>query len=285
MIIDSHLHIWSLARGDYTWLTPDLSKLYFDHQLDDILPLFEQQGVSKCILVQAAPSVAETHYLLTQAQIHSEHVAGVIGWIDFASNQALEQLEELSLEPLIRGIRPMLQDLKPDSWILQAQFAPVFQGLINKGLVFDALVSHAQLPVVYELASRYPELKIVIDHCGKPDLDNGNHQSWLADLTKLAQFPQISIKLSGLPAQSTAAFNQQHAFKYVSDVICLYGADRVLWGSDWPVVKLASDYRSWLNFCQQCCQTLKLCSLQQASIFYRTAVAVYGLSTSIEPNK
>jgi L-fuconolactonase len=278
MIIDSHLHVWKLARGDYDWLTAELSPLYADHALTDILPLFDQNRVSKCILVQAAPSIAETQYLFKQAKLHSNHVVAVVGWIDFSSKHALKQLDELCLEPLLRGLRPMLQDISPDNWILQERFTPIFQALINKGLVFDALVKQQQLPVIYELACRFPKLNIVIDHCGKPDVDKTPNTQWQKDLAKLAQCPKVTIKICGLPAQFAPAFDEKSALHYITEVFALFGADRVMWGSDWPVVKLASDYLSWLSFCQRCCRLLNLSQPQQTSLFYQTAIDVYGLS-------
>lgn len=277
-IIDSHLHVWMLARGDYEWLTPDLNNLYADHALPDICPLFKQQGVDKCILVQAAASIAETHFLLQQAKDNVDLVAGVVGWIDFTSTQALKQLNTLCLEPLLLGIRPMLQDISPRDWILQEQFSPIFHALINNELVFDALVKQKQLSVIYELACRYPDLKIVINHCGKPDLDTPDRRQWLADLKALAQCPSVTIKLSGLPAQSTKAFDENVALGYVTEVIAQFGANRVMWGSDWPVVKLGSDYLSWLKFCQYSCTQLNLSLQQQSYLFHQTAAVVYGLS-------
>ena len=282
MIIDSHLHIWSLARGDYHWLTKDLGPLYADHSLSDIEPQFEQRGISKCLLVQAADSVAETQFLLEKAHANREYVVGVVGWINFNDGNACEQLKLLARDPLLVGIRPMLQDISPDNWVLQDKFRAIFNAMIELDLVFDALVKEEQLPVIYELACRFPKLSIVIDHCGKPEMDGASHTHWLVNLKTLAKCANVTIKLSGLPAQTANRFQADTSLFFVKQVMDLFGFKRVIWGSDWPVVKLSSDYSEWLTFCQHACSSLGLNEQQQVRIFSLNAIEVYGLDLCIE---
>lgn len=278
MITDSHLHVWSLQRGDYTWLNPQLGCLYADHNLSQLKQLLKQEQVKQVILVQAAATLAETLYLLEQAKDYPELVGGVIGWIDFNAPDALQQLEILVANPLLLGIRPMLQDISPDDWILQPAFTDIFSQLADKQLVFDVLVKQNQLPVANALARRYANVTMVIDHCGKPDLDSCDSEFWLAELSKLATCANVFIKLSGLPAQSSQSFDPHVAFTYVSRVFALFGVRRVMWGSDWPLVKLGSDYQQWLHFCQQACKKLGFNQQQQMHIFHKNACDVYGLT-------
>jgi L-fuconolactonase len=278
LITDTHLHVWSLDRGDYDWLSPELGCLYADHALSELDDLFKQKLIKQVILVQAAATGDETQYLFDQAKQHKKRVAGVVGWLDFEANDALHQLDAMAINPTLVGIRPMLQDISPDTWILRSDFADIFHKLAEKKLVFDVLVKQNQLSVAHQLARRYANVTMVIDHCGKPDLDSEDSGYWLAELTKLAACCNVYIKLSGLPTQSKHAFNTQVVFEYVQQVFNLFGVNRVMWGSDWPVVKLGCDYLRWLHYCQQFCNKLGFNQQQQNQIFHKNACQVYGLT-------
>ncbi|MDN4503447.1 amidohydrolase family protein [Alteromonadaceae bacterium BrNp21-10] len=281
-IIDSHLHIWQLSRGDYRWLTPELPVLYQDFSLADALSVLNENDVHRSILVQAADSMAETEYLLEMAASQKEHIAGVVGWIDFSSSRAVAHLQRLSENPLLIGVRPMLQDISPVDWILQPQFENVFDKLAVSGLVFDALISAEQLPVIDELAQRHPRLKIVIDHCAKPQLDwqpgEQASQQWYVNLKQVAECANVVIKISGLPSESLSAFTTQPAMDYIQHVFKHFGVERMLWGSDWPVVNQRSHYPQWLAFCMWAAEQLGW-DLQQQQLFFADNVSrIYGLS-------
>lgn len=281
MITDSHLHVWSLKRGDYHWLSQQLGCLYADHGLPELYGTFKKNKIKQVILVQAAATIAETEFLLEQANQHKALVSGVIGWIDFDASEVLQQLATLAVNPLLCGVRLMLQDISPDDWILQDCYATIFSQLADKKLVFDVLVRQEQLSVANKLVRLYPNVTMVIDHCGKPNLDRHECDMWLAELTELAACNNVFIKLSGLPAQSSHSFNSQNAFYYVQQVFALFGPNRVIWGSDWPVVKLGSDYQHWLQFCQQACLKLGFNQEQQQQIFHQNACRVYGITTHL----
>ena len=167
--IDAHQHFWRRDRGDYTWLTPDLGPIYQDYLPADLAPQLTRAGVAKTVLVQAAATVAETRFMLDLAR-DTPFIAGVVGWADFESADAPDTIAQLAGDAKHVGLRPMIQDILDTEWMLRVALKPAFEAMIDHGLVFDALVKPAHLPALLELAGRYPELAMVLDHGAKPPI-------------------------------------------------------------------------------------------------------------------
>ena len=159
MQIDAHHHLWEITRGDYGWLTPDLPVSYRDFTVSDLAPILTRHGIRATILVQAAPTEAETRHLLAIAARHPV-VAGVVGWADFAAPDAPEAISRLAADPLLVGLRPMVQDIPDDDWLLRPDLVPAFQALARHDLVFDALVLPKHLPRLLAVAHRHPDLLV-----------------------------------------------------------------------------------------------------------------------------
>jgi L-fuconolactonase len=245
--VDSHQHFWQLSRGDYSWLTPELKVLYQDFLPEQLAPELAAQGVNQTILVQAADTEAETHFLLDLAT-HTEFVAGVVGWIDMEAPLAITTLENLANNPYFKGIRPMLQDINDVNWILNDKFTPIFEFMVEKQLTFDALIKDIHLSNIYTLATRHPELSIVIDHCAKPDLSTAPSDLWKSRLTSIASCKNVSIKLSGLLTEAPHGQVELELLQpYFEHIMNVFGPDRIMWGSDWPVVNLNGDYNTWVS--------------------------------------
>ncbi|WP_416306006.1 amidohydrolase family protein [Neptunicella sp. SCSIO 80796] len=279
-IIDSHLHVWMLERGDYAWLTPDTGVLYRNFSIDQARKVMAEHLVSRCILVQATNTVAETEYLLDIADSHSQFVAGVVGWVDFESADVVDDIKRLSKHAALVGLRPMLQDIDATDWILNPDFHRVFACMQQQELVFDALIYPRHLEVIDELASCYPGLSIVVDHCGKPDLDAETLTCWQQGLARLARHPEVTVKLSGLASQSQYAFELDKITPIVEFVCRHFGPKRILWGSDWPVVNQRCDYRQWLDASLNIISQLGFSSEQAEQIFVHNAERIY-LSRSV----
>lgn len=247
--IDSHQHFWQLNRGDYGWLTPELTSLYKDYLPADLLHVSKGLNVSNTVLVQAAATNEETDFMLQLAD-SNEFILGVVGWIDFEANteEVCQRLEILASNPKFKGVRPMLQDIDDTDWILTPEFAPIFKQLIKLNLTFDALVFTKHLANIETIANTYPELKIVIDHCAKPNIAQGELASWAEAIERFAELSNVYIKVSGLPTEASkqqqASIDFEPYFEHVHQV---FGANRMMWGSDWPVVNINSDYASWLT--------------------------------------
>ena len=249
MIVDAHQHFWDPTRGDYGWLTPDLP-IHRVYGPGDLWPLMDIAGVDASILVQAAPSTAETDYMLEIAR-RTPWVLGVVGWIDLEAADAAARIRMRAGEPLFLGVRPMLQDIAQTDWILQRTLEPALAAIAAEGLVFDALVRDHQIGVVDELARRHAGLGIVLDHGAKPKLgDRMAMATWQTEMTKLARQPNIACKLSGLLTELPPGGDPDTVRQAADILFDLFGPARLLWGSDWPVLTLASNYRQWHDAAQ-----------------------------------
>jgi L-fuconolactonase len=245
--IDAHHHVWRLARGDYGWLTPALSPIYRDFELDELKPALRVAGVAATVLVQAAPTIAETQFLLEVAQRSDGLVRGVIGWADLAAVDAIATLRALAANPLLKGVRPMLQDLPDANWIARADVARALAALPALGLRFDALVTPRELKALRVTLERHPDLAVVIDHCAKPDIAGGGWQPWADDLATIARHTGAFCKLSGLLTEAGADGSVETLRRYVGHVFDCFGSARVMWGSDWPVLTRAASYAEWVE--------------------------------------
>jgi len=251
MIIDAHFHSWQLARNDYGWLTPATGSIYRDVPVTHWLQEAQPCGVQAGVLVQAAPTEAETLHLLTLAHANPQ-VLGVVGWVDMLAPNAPQRIHALAQHPKLKGLRPMLQDIAQPDWILQSAVQPCLEQMAALGLVLDALVKPLHLPHLLTLAKRHPQLSIVIDHGAKPDIAAMRNawQPWAGLMQELAALPNLVCKLSGLLTEAGPHPAPDAARAWAQHVLQTFGPQRVLWGSDWPVLELASNYAAWWQECQ-----------------------------------
>lgn len=246
MIVDAHQHFWDPARGDYGWLKPD-NPIHRVFGTAELRPLLVQTGVDATILVQAAPTAAETDYMLGIAR-KTPFVLGVVGWVDMLAPDAGDELRRRAGDPLFLGVRPMLQDIPDPDWILQPQLTPALNVIAAEGLVFDALILSHQLGAIIELASRHPQLSIVLDHAAKPPLGEADAMSaWAKGIEALAVLPNVTCKLSGLLTELRAGASRDDVVRAAGILFDLFGPGRLIWGSDWPVLTLAGDYQDWFE--------------------------------------
>jgi len=273
--IDAHHHVWSLARGDYDWITPSLPTLNRDFSLADLAPLREQAGVTATVLVQAAPTLAETKYLLDVATRSGGVVKGVVGWVDLGAADAIPTLSHLARNPLLKGVRPMLQDLPDATWILRTEVGRTLAALPRLGLRFDALVRPAQLPALLSMLDRHPDLAVVVDHGAKPDIASGAWEPWARLMRAVADNPRVRCKLSGLVTEAGNGWTIDALRRYVDLLAEIFGPQRLMWGSDWPVVNLTATYQSW--YAATVALTAAWSSDDKAALMAGTARRFYGL--------
>lgn len=270
-MIDAHFHIWQLARGDYGWLTPAMGRIHRDVSLDDWRRESRPLGVTGGVVVQAAPTEAETHFLLAQADAATD-VLGVVGWADLLAADAPQRIAVLAAHPKLKALRPMLQDIADPDWILRPHLEPALQAMRECNLAFDALIKPVHLPRILALAQRYPSLRIVVDHGAKPDIAQGQWQDWADGLARLAMAPLVVCKLSGLWTEASPGAASDMLTRYMRHILDCFGADRVMWGSDWPVLERAGRYADW-----HACVLARLAPDQRADVTDTTARRVYRL--------
>lgn len=254
-MIDAHQHFWRIGQHDCTWPTQDLAQIYRDFLPDDLQLLTQAAGVSGSVLVQSQASDADTDFLLRLAD-ESALVKAVVGWVDLASPHAAARIQHLAQHPKLRGLRPMLQNLASDTWLLKPELDAAIAAMQRSQLSLDALVRVRHLPYLRIFAKRHPHLPIVIDHGAKPDIAASEFKLWAGGLAAMAELPQVYCKLSGLLTEAKAEQGIEHLRHYVEQLYHLFGAERLMWGSDWPVLLLAPNnryarYGDWLDLAEQ----------------------------------
>lgn len=249
-VIDSHQHCWQLDRPECRWPTPELSAIYRDFGPGDYRREAAPAGVDASVLVQSQPDERDTDYLLSLAEA-SPGVLGVVGWLDLAAPDAAARVVATAERPGLCGLRPMLEAIERDDWILECARPEALALMAEWGLAFDALIRPRHLGVINVLARRHPELIIVIDHAAKPDIGAGQWRDWHEGLAALAARPNVLCKLSGLVTEMAPGQPLDELAPYARAVLELFGPERVLWGSDWPVLRLAGDFHRWLTLARE----------------------------------
>jgi L-fuconolactonase len=277
MRIDAHQHYWDPARGDYGWMPkgdPVLDRVWGP---DDLAPLLKTHGIDATVLVQAAPSIAETDYMLGVADA-AGNVGAVVGWVDFERTEDRAQLERLAGHPRFRGVRPMIQDIADDDWMLRGDVQWGFAALSELGLSLDALGFPRHLGNFLTVLTRHPDLRVVVDHCMKPQIaahDPAAFRHWADGMAAIARETGALCKLSGLVTEADPDWRVDDLRPYAEHVLQVFGPERVMWGSDWPVCRLRAEYGDWLKAAEAL--TAGLAADERAQVFGGTAAAFYRI--------
>ncbi len=242
MRIDSHQHYWKVARGDYHWMTPQAQVLCRDYLPADLRPLLIEHGIQQTILVQAAQTVAETDFLLDLAA-SDDSIAGVVGWLDMDDPDFPHQFDRYKRSPKFIGVRPMLQDLADDDWILRPRVLASLRILAENDFPFEFLTYPRHLPFVSQVLELVPGLRAVVDHISKPEIRTGKLEPWKTWMTQAAHHDNLHCKLSGMITEADHLhWSSSDLRPYVEHVMECFGPARLMFGSDWPVCLLAGSY-------------------------------------------
>lgn len=277
MRIDAHQHYWEPGRGDYGWMPKDNAILNRAYAPRDMVPLLDKHQIDATVLVQAAPTVAETEYMLGLAD-GSDRVAGVVGWINFEDPGQRATLERLADHPKFKGVRPMIQDIPDDDWMLRADVQWGYQALCDLDLSFDALGFPRHLDNFLTLLARFPQMRVVVDHCMKPQIHAHAPESfshWADGMARIAATGAY-CKLSGLVTEAGADWTTDDLRPYADHVLKVFGPERTMWGSDWPVCRLAAEYDQWLETAETL--TAGLTGAQKIRVFGGTAAEFYRIA-------
>ena len=275
MIIDAHQHFWKYNDRDYPWITAGMDKLRSDHLPTDLSPLMESTGIGATVAVQARQSVEESLWLLQLADQHS-FIRAVVGWVDLSSEDLTQQLEPLAQRPKFRGVRHAVQDEPDDNFMLRKNFLAGLSQLQQFKLTYDLLLFPRHLPVACEVVKRFPEQRFVLDHIAKPPIRLGQMEPWARDLQRLAEFPNVYCKISGLVTEAKwDAWKAQDFEPYLDVVLNAFGPRRLMIGSDWPVCTLAADYKSVIRL--ELDYIARLSSDEQTAILETNPVEFYSM--------
>ena len=248
MRVDSHQHFWNLSKTDYPWLTPSSSVLYKAFYPRDLEPLLKAAGIDKTVLVQASDSLEDTVSMLTQAE-DFDWIGAVVGWVPLLDHAAERRaLERYTRHEKFRGMRHLIHGEKDPDWIVQPSVIEGLRILADYGQSFDvAAVYPNHLKHIPTVAEKVPGLTLIIDHLAGPPIKDRQMGAWAEQMSAAAQFPNVYAKVSGLgTATGREDWSADDILPYIDFVIDQFGADRLLFGSDWPVSLLAGDYgRVW----------------------------------------
>ena len=250
MIIDTHVHFWKYDKKRDAWITDEMKILKQDHLPAHLIPTLKRNGVDGCIAVQAGQSEYETHFLVELAKTHSE-IKGVVGWTDLQSKNVEERLQFFFQYNSIKGWRHVVQS-EPDDFLLREDFQNGIRALAPFNYTYDILIYHYQLEPALEFVSKFSGQKFIIDHCAKPDIGKKNIDKWKVLMKEMAQHPNVCCKLSGLFTETKwKQWSAADFYPYLDAVFEAFGADRLMFGSDWPVILLSGIYVQWKSLLEK----------------------------------
>ena len=244
--VDAHVHFWRYSANEYGWIDDSMALLRRDFLPEDAAREMRAAGIDACVAVQVRQTLEETRWLLKLAGEHP-FIAGVVGWVDLRADDLDAQLEGLTGHPKLVGIRHVVQ-AEPDDFLLGDAFRRGVARLARHGLAYDILVYARQLPATIDFAAALPDQRLVLDHLGKPDIRAGGFDGWRQDLDRLAAFPNVCAKLSGLVTEADwRHWTAEDLHRYINAALDSFGPERLMIGSDWPVCTLAGGYRDVLD--------------------------------------
>ncbi len=275
--IDAHQHFWNLDRVAYPWLTPAYGPLYRSYEPPDLAPQLRAAGIDRTVLVQAANSYADTDAMLAQADRYP-WIGAVVGWVPLQHpEEAGQALDRYARHPTFRGVRHLIHEEADPDWVVQDRVIEGLRVLAARGLLFEVVaVFPHHLKHVPTLAERVPDLAIVIDHLAKPSIRDGAMEPWATQLAAAARYPNVHAKVSGLnTAADPDTWSAADLAPFIDRAIGLFGADRLMFGSDWPVCLLAGDYQQVWRETNRALSGLS--ARESAAIFGGTAQRIYAI--------
>ena len=277
-VVDSHHHFWDLTMRAYDWM-PEGSPLRVNYLADDLRSLLPGAGVDATVIVQAHASVEETKWLLQIAD-ETDYVAGVVGWVDLLDPAVGDTLDELQASPYFKGIRHLWEMDEDAAWLAKSQAVAGLKEVESRGLCYDFLVRPPNLPHVPRIMEQVPKLRAVIDHIAKPNIKEREIEPWLTLMRDVASIDGMRCKVSGMTTEADMDnWTSDDLAPYVQHVLGMFGADRLMFGSDWPVSTQGTPYDRWADTIRGILSNLP--QEQSDYIFGETAIRFYNLRDTL----
>ena len=274
MRLDSHQHFWEYDPKRQDWITPEMNRIRRNFLPGDLRPLLQDAKIDGCIAVQADESLRETDFLLDLAD-QNEWIRGVVGWADLKSDQLDEVLDQYSDVKKLVGFREVLQAKDPE-YMLQAEFVRGVKKIGSRGYPYDILIFPNHLDATLRLVKKCPDQRFVIDHLAKPYIKDGEWKEWKKALSPIAERELMHCKLSGMTTEADwKTWTPDQLFPYLEIALELFGPDRLMYGSDWPVCLVAGEYEQYWEVIEQFTDALSLS--EKAKIMGETAVEFYKI--------
>ena len=272
--IDAHQHFWQFDPIRDAWIDDTMKVIQRDFLPEDLQAILTTNSINGCVAVQADQSEVETEFLLKLAS-ENTIIKGVVGWVDLVADNVSERLAHYAKNPFFKGVRHIVQG-EPDDFLLRRDVHHGISQLAQYGLTYDILVYAHQLPATIELVRLFPSQVFILDHIAKPKISEGISENWRANIKKLAAFPNVSCKLSGMVTETTNFRWKKENFQpFLKFILDEFGVNRVLYGSDWPVCLLAAKYQEQMAIVEDYIASFS--KNEQAKIMGGNAIELYNL--------
>ncbi|MBC8498987.1 MAG: amidohydrolase family protein [Candidatus Atribacteria bacterium] len=273
--VDAHQHFWIYNQEEYKWIDESMVKLQRNFLPSHIDKELKRNGIDFCVSVQARQTLQETKWLLELAQNNS-FIKGIVGWVDLKSNSVEKDLEQFAAYKNFKGVRHILQDEDDDRYMLRSDFKQGLRQLEKYGLTYDILIYPRHIKYACGLVSEFPQQKFIIDHLAKPLIEEGKIEAWKKDMQELAKEDNVFCKLSGMVTEANCnSWKQEDFVPYMETLLEIFGPDRLLFGSDWPVCTVAAKYKQVLGIVNNFISFLS--PAEQAHIMGQNAIDFYNL--------
>ena len=274
MTIDSHVHFWKYNKVRDAWITDNMKVLQQEYYPEHLALNLKRNGIDGCVTVQASQEEVETRFLVELSKTH-HIIKGVVGWIDLRDDKLDERLQHFSEHAIIKGYRHIVQ-AEPDDFLLREDFQRGVKALNKYSYTYDILIYPSQLQSTLSFVEKFPDQKLVIDHCAKPDIKNRKIDEWKKWMKEIAQYENVYCKVSGLFTE--AAWKDWSAgdfYPYLDVVFEAFGTDRLMFGSDWPVILVAGIYVQWKSLLEKYMEGFR--EEEKEKFFGLNAVEFYNL--------
>lgn len=272
--IDSHQHFWIFDPVRDSWIDESMQRIQRDFLPQDLSPVLERNNFKGCVAVQADQTEAQTHFLLDLAK-QNDFIKGVVGWVDLLDKNVADRLDFFSTEKKLKGFRHVVQG-EADDFMLRDDFRRGIAALKAHNYTYDILVFHRQLPAAIDLTKRFPNQAFVLDHIAKPDIKSGEIQSWKENIIELAKAENVLCKISGMVTEANwKTWTPDDLKPYLDVVFENFTSERLMFGSDWPVCLVASEYELVVKTLEDYITQLPIA--QQELIWFKNAERFYGL--------
>lgn len=275
MVIDSHQHFWIYEAEKHAWLDNDMKVIRKNFLPEDLKIVYQENNIDGCVAVQADQTLAETDFLLDLAE-KNDFIKGVVGWVDLRAANIDDTLRQYSKFPKLKGFRHVVQGEADHNFMLRPDFLNGIAALEKYNFTYDILIFPHQLGAALELVRRFPNQKFVIDHIAKPYLKDGFYDGWVVLMKAIGEHKNVYCKLSGMTTEADYKnWTPEQIEPYMQLVLDAFGADRILFGSDWPVCLVAGNYTKTKELVTNF--IAKLSSEEQAAIMGGNAMQFYNL--------
>ena len=275
MIIDTHHHLWNYNPVEFDWIDDEMAAIRKSFLPADLQATLANTGVEGVVTVQARQSLEETNWLLKLAS-ENDFIKGVVGWVPLADESIQQILEEYKSSPWLKGVRHVVQGEPDPEFILGKDFNKGISLLKNYNLVYDILIFEHQLANTIRFVDQHPEQQFVVDHIAKPKIKKNELEPWAKNVKELAKRENVSCKISGMVTEADyKLWTEEQLNPYFETILEAFGPSRLLFGSDWPVCLVATNYSNWLELVQKTISNFS--KEEQDFILYKNAQRIYNI--------